>query len=151
MENREESKMESTVYEVGYLILSSIPEENLSTVVDSIRKVISKGGGTEIDSETPFKHPLAYSMSKTVGASRYVASDAYLGWIKFEVEPAKILAIKTGVEKIKEVLRFLLVKAKRETVFTFAKAKAAAEAAAKEAENKEELPDSVSDSEQVVK
>ncbi len=116
-----------TVYELGFLILPSIPEDKLAEVGVSIRKVVTKEGGTEIDAEAPLKYPLAYSMSKTVGASRYVLSDAYLGWIKFEVEPAKVLAIKIGVEKIEEILRFLLVKVPRETIFTFAKARTAVE------------------------
>ncbi|MDP3763448.1 MAG: 30S ribosomal protein S6 [bacterium] len=116
-----------TVYELSFLILPSIPEDKLSDVVNSIRKVVTKEGGIEIDAEAPFKQPLAYSMSKTIGASHYVLTDAYLGWIKFEVEPANVLAIKVGVEKIEEILRFLLVKAPRETIFTFAKARAVLE------------------------
>ena len=116
-----------TVYELGFLILPSIPEDKLADVVDSIRKVVTKEGGTEIDAEAPFKQPLSYSMSKTIGASRYVLSDAYLGWIKFEIEPAKAPVIKADVEKIGEILRFLLVKTPRETTFTFAKARAAVE------------------------
>ena len=111
-----------TVYELGYLILPSIPEDKVSLVLDLIKKVITKEGGRELDAEAPFKQDLAYSMSKTIGASRYVLFDAYLGWIKFEVEPEKISLIKDGVEKIGEVLRFLLIKAPRETTFTFAKA-----------------------------
>ena len=122
MRNQEANKDESTVYELGFLILPSIPEENVSNVVDLIKKVIDKEGGKELDGEAPFKHPLSYSMSKTIGASRYVLSDAYLGWIKFEVEREKVNAIKDGVEKIAEVLRFLLIKAPRKTTFTFAKA-----------------------------
>lgn len=113
-----------TVYEIGYLILPSIPEDKLTDMVSSIKEVITKEDGIEIDAEAPFKHSLAYLMSKTVGASRYVLPDAYLGWIKFEAEPAKIGAIKAGVEKIGEVLRFLLIRAPRETTFTFAKARA---------------------------
>lgn len=126
---------DTQVYEIGYLILPSIPEDRLSDVVDSIRGVFAKEGGTEIDAEAPFKHPLAYSMSKTVGASRYVVSDAYLGWIKFDLpagalekarEEHPIERIKTNLEKIGEILRFLLIKAPRETSFTFTKAMAAA-------------------------
>src|SRR3990167_11141973 len=115
------------VYELGYLILPSIAEDALSGVVDTIRALVNEAGGKEIDAEAPFKQPLAYSMSKTIGASRYVLSDAYLGWIKFEVEPSKISAIKTGMEKIGEILLFLLVKVPRETTFTFAKARAMVE------------------------
>ena len=118
---------EQTIYEIGYLILPSIPEDKLSLVTNVIRKVITKEGGVEIDAEEPLKESLAYSMSKTIGASRYVLSDAYLGWIKFEVDRAKAPAIKVGVGKIEEVLRFLLVKAPRETTFTLAKARAAFE------------------------
>ena len=127
---------EQTIYEIGYLILPSIPEDKLSLVTNVIRKVITKEGGVEIDAEEPLKESLAYSMSKTIGASRYVLSDAYLGWIKFEVDRAKAPAIKVGVGKIEEVLRFLLIKAPRETTFTLAKARAAVE------EKKESAPSS---------
>lgn len=116
-----------TVYELGFLILPSIPEDKLADVSISIRKIITKESGTEVDNEMPVKQPLAYSMSKTIGASRYLVNEAYLGWIKFEVEPEKISTIKAGVEKIGEVLRFLLIKAPRETTFTLAKARAMAE------------------------
>ncbi|MDO8590070.1 MAG: 30S ribosomal protein S6 [bacterium] len=127
MVNTEALTGELEVYEIGYLVLPSIPEDKLSDVTGAIRKVITKEGGIEIDAEEPFKENLAYSMSKTIGASRYVLTDAYLGWIKFEVDRAKILAIKSGVEKIDEVLRLLLVKAPRQTTFTFAKARAVKE------------------------
>lgn len=127
MRNSEALMEVLTVYEIGYLILPSIPEDKLSNVTNAIREVITTEGGIEIDAEEPFKETLAYSMSKTIGASRYVLSDAYLGWIKFESDRAKTSAIKAGVEKIEEVLRFLLIKAPRETTFTFATARAAVE------------------------
>lgn len=123
MENKEDQKDELTVYEIGYLVLPSIPEEEVSKVTDSIKKVIAEEGGSEIDGETPFKQKLAYSMSKTVGASRYVVDDAYLGWIKFELDKTKALDLKSKIEKISEVLRFLLIKTPRKTTFTFAKAR----------------------------
>ena len=112
------------VYELCYLILPSVAEDALSSVADKIKEAISEAGGKDFDSETPFKHPLAYSMSKTVGASKYVVNDAYIGWVKFEAEPAEINAIEVAMKKISEVLRFLVVKAPRKTEFSFAKAKA---------------------------
>lgn len=127
MVNLEREMGEMTVYELGFLILPSIPEDNLPNVTNVIRTVITKAGGIEIAAEEPFKETLAYSMSKTIGASRYVVSDAYLGWIKFEVDRAKAPAIKADIEKIEEILRFLIIKAPRETTFTFAKARAIVE------------------------
>jgi ribosomal protein S6 len=122
----ENTKEGMTVYEVGFLILPSIPEDKLTGIVDAIRAIVTKEGGIEIDSEAPFKRPLAYEMSKTVGASRYVLQDAYFGWLKFEVRPESISKIKSGMEKLDEILRFLIIKAPRETTFTFAKTKALA-------------------------
>jgi len=123
----ESAKGELSVYEICYLILPSIPEDKVSLVTDSIRKVITKEGDTEIDSEAPFKQSLAYSMSKTIGASRYVLDDAYIGWVKFEVDKSKAQAIRADIEKIDEVLRFLMVKVPRETTVTFARARALVE------------------------
>lgn len=141
MSNSTAEKEGLAVYEIGYLVLPSIPEADLDGVVSAIRKIISKEGGAEIDAEAPFKHPLAYPMTKTLGASRYVVNDAYIGWIKFEVEPANVLAVKAGVEKLDEVLRFLLVKVPRETTFTFAKAKALAAEKERKAREAEEARD----------
>ncbi|MEK7175971.1 MAG: 30S ribosomal protein S6 [Patescibacteria group bacterium] len=112
------------IYEVGYLILPSIAENELAGVVDKIKEIIAREGGVEVDGEAPFKQHLAYTMSKTVGASRYVVSDAYFGWLKFELDSSKTTVIKSRLEKLNELLRFLLIKAPRETTFTFAKAKA---------------------------
>ncbi len=136
MRMKEESG-ESTIYELAYLVLPSIGEEKVGDVSASIREVIEKEGGQEIDAEEAFKQDLSYEMSKTVGASRYVVSDAYLGWIKFECAPENILTIKNEVEKMGEVLRILIVKAPRETHFTFAKAREALEAQEAEKEAKE--------------
>ncbi|MEK7186986.1 MAG: 30S ribosomal protein S6 [Patescibacteria group bacterium] len=122
---------ESQVYELAYLILPSIPEENLPQVVANIQEVIEKEGGKKIDSENPFLRELTYEMSKVVGASRYVVKNAYIGWIKFDLPTQKedekhpIETIKEKVEKTAEVLRFLLVKVSRETKFTFASTRAA--------------------------
>jgi ribosomal protein S6 len=144
-----DTKEDVTVYEAGFLILPSIPEDRLSSVVESMKKIITSIGGVEIDGEEPFKYPLAYTMSKTIGASRYVVSEAYLGWIKFELEPEKIATVKDGLEKMEEILRLLIVKAPRKTEFTFAKARAEqetmeqAEREAKEdAEGESEVVDS---------
>lgn len=122
------------IYEIGYLILPSIPEGQISDVVANLKSIIAKVGGQELDSEEPFKYELAYTMSKTVGQSRYVVKDAYLGWLKFEIDAAKIAEVKTGLERTNELLRFLLIKVPRKTTFTFAKARARLE----ESEKKEE-------------
>ena len=127
-----EDHKEATVYELGYLVLPSVTEDNLPNVVSTIVSTIEKAGGETLDSESPFLEPLAYSMSKTVGARKYVVNEAYVGWMKFEAEPLSVEKIKAGVEKIGEILRHLLIKAPRETTFTFE--------AAREARRAKEVP-----------
>jgi ribosomal protein S6 len=127
MSTTEDHKGEFQVYELGYLVLSSIAEDSLPQVVTSIKEIINKAGGKELDGEAPIKHDLAYPMSKVVGSSKYVVNDAYLGWQKFQAEPSNVEAIKGEVEKVSEILRFILIKVPLETTFTFAKAREAME------------------------
>lgn len=115
---------ENQTYEIGYLVLPSIPEEGLSAVSQKLTAAIEKAGGKEIDGEAPFMIDLAYSMHKTIGASKYVANEAYIGWTKFELESSQALELKSALDKVDELLRFLLIKVPRETSFTFEKAQA---------------------------
>ena len=128
-----EDHKEAQVYELGYLVLPSIAEENLADVVSTLQGIVKKSGGVEIASEDPLKFDLAYTMSKVVGARKYVVNEAYIGWMKFEVEPSVVDSIKSDVEKLDEILRCLLIKAPRESAFTFAAAQKAIEEAEKAA------------------
>lgn len=113
------------VYELGYLLLPSIAEEAISGIEAKLKALIAKVGGTELVSEVPEHIDLAYTMTKTVGGSRYVVNEAYIGWVKFEAFPEQVEGLRAEVANMEEVLRSLLVKAPRETTFTFAKARAA--------------------------
>lgn len=120
-----EDHKELEIYEIGYSILTSVPEDKLGDVVAKIQKAVTDEGGVLLDSELPYREKLAYQMSKTVGARKYVADEAYIGWMKFESAPSKTPTIKSAIDKIEEVLRFLLIKTTRETVFTFEAARKA--------------------------
>ena len=134
MTGREDAQGNREIYELGFLVLPSISEEDASRVLDSLRKIIVKAGATEISAEAPLKQKLSYSMSKTIGASKYLVDEAYIGWIKFELEPSRINVVKSEAEKLEEILRLLIIRAPRETHFTFAKARARAEEGQRETE-----------------
>ncbi len=135
MEDSTQEKEGLTVYEIGYLVLPSIDEEKVSEVTEAIKAAIKKEGGDILDGEEAEMMDLAYTMTKTIGASRYVVNEAYIGWLKFEAEPSKVLRVKAGVEKMGEILRLLLIKTPKETTFTFAEARE--KLAMKENEGKE--------------
>lgn len=117
-----EDRKEALVYELGYLVLPSIAEDKLPEVVDSIKGILKKTGAKELDSEDPIHTDLAYTMSKSIGARKYVVDEAYIGWVKFEGEGQMANEIAEAVKNLDEVLRHLLIKTTKETRFTFAKA-----------------------------
>lgn len=111
------------IYELGYLILPSITEDKLLAVAENLKEVIAREGGKVFDGEEPHLHELSYTMAKTVGSSRYVLNDAYIGWLKFELEPESVERVKNSLEKMNELVRFLIIKVPKKTTFTFAQAK----------------------------
>lgn len=121
MSNTEDRK-DAQVYELGYLLLPSLTDESLSSAVNAIKGIIKKAGASELDSENPLGIDLAYTMSKSIGARKYVVNEAYIGWVKFEGEPNCVAEINEALKALDEVLRFLVVKAPKETTFTFAAA-----------------------------
>lgn len=115
MQNKENTVNETEIYEVGYHIMPSVPEEKLPLEVSAIESaIVSKNGGVMIASEAPSKIELAYTMAKKVGATRHKCDEAYFGWFKFEMSPANINALKSFLDAQDNVLRFLLIKTVRE-------------------------------------
>ncbi len=133
-----EDHKEKIAYELGYLILPSVAEDDLSSVVNAIKGIIKKVGGEETSSENPINIDLAYTMSKTIGARKYVADEAYIGWVKFLATGTSVIEIGEAMKKLDEVLRFLLIKNPKDTGFTFAKALEAKEKKIRELEEEKE-------------
>jgi ribosomal protein S6 len=106
------------VYEIGYLIVSSIPEEKVSGEADSIKKIITDAGAVVIAEEQPHKEQLAYEMrKKTVSGAYDTYDEAYFGWVKFELESGKIEAVKKAIEVTPSVLRMLLITTVRDNTY----------------------------------
>lgn len=112
-----EDKNES-VYEIGYLIASSIPEEKIPGEADAIKKIIVDSGASVISEEAPVHQQLSYTMRKKMISGVYEKYDtAYFGWIKFEVGSDKIESIKNKIEVIPSVLRMLLISTVKENTY----------------------------------
>jgi ribosomal protein S6 len=111
-------KDRQSVYEIGYLIVSSVTEENVPAEADKLRKVIADAGASVITDEAPHREQLAYTMRrKTVAGSYEQYDEAYFGWVKFEVGSDKIEGIKKAIEVIPSVLRMLLITTVRENTY----------------------------------
>ncbi len=108
---------EPKVYEIGYLLVSSIPEEKVSAKVDELKAVLSAKKVEMIAEEAPVLETLSYTMIKKVGAKNTRFTQAYFGWVKFATDTESIIKIKEAFDADTEVLRFLLINTPREATY----------------------------------
>jgi len=105
---------DSQIYEIGYHILPTIAEENVSAETAKIKSAVVDNGGSIISEEAAGLKVLAYEISKIVDSKKVKFSRAYFGWIKFEIEKSKIGKIESLLKSTPSVLRFLIIKTVRE-------------------------------------
>lgn len=106
--------LEPRVYEVGYHILSSVDEGNIEKEREALVAIITKFNGIVISEEMPALVDLAYDMDKIIENKRQIYSQAYFGWIKFDLSQDSITSLEKEVEALKSMLRFILIKTVRE-------------------------------------
>jgi|SRR3989344_860690 len=110
---------DAEIYELGFHIVPTVPEEHIALEASKIQKIILDLGGSIIAEEPPRLRPLAYDMRKRVETKYESFSKAYFGWIKFEIDRSVITSLKEQVEKNQNILRFIIVKTVREnTMYT---------------------------------
>ena len=113
-----EAEANRTIYEIGFQIVPSVPEEKLGAQFASLKEIIEKNGGSFISEETPKLKPLAYSMRKEVAGKYQKYNTAYFGFVKFEVVPEGALKIAEAFKTNASILRHLLIKTVRENTMT---------------------------------
>lgn len=107
------------VYEVGYLIVPSVPEEKVTDEVSFIHSQIEKNGGAIIAEEFPKIRELSYSMSQSIESKKHNYDSAYFGWVKFEMPVLGLAKIEEQLKQSKNILRHLTMKTIREnTMFS---------------------------------
>jgi ribosomal protein S6 len=109
------SEKGAKVYEIGYLLMPSIAEEQLAAEVASIKGMLEKLEATFIAEDFPKLRPLSYTMAKSAnGATKQKFDTAYFGWIKFEASPNAAVMMKEGLAKNDKVLRYMIINTVRE-------------------------------------
>lgn len=107
-----------SIYEIGYHVVASVPEEKVQGEAEIFRKFISDYGASVISEEVPRRMRLAYPMRrKTVSGSYEKYNEVYFGWIKFEVSPEKIEIISKFALNHPSILRSLVVSTVRENTY----------------------------------
>jgi len=105
---------DSRVYEVGYLLVPSIKEEEIPIVYGDLKELVSSFDGKAISDEIPVMINLAYTMQKTVQNVRTKYDTAYFGWMKFYMDADKVVNLKKKLDLNPLVIRFLTMKTVKE-------------------------------------
>jgi ribosomal protein S6 len=102
------------VYELGYLLVPTIPEGDLPAQYGNLKELVSSFGGIVIADEVPKMMNLAYAMVKVVSNVRSKFSTAYFGWTKFTMDSDKVLELKKKLDLDPHFIRFLILKTVKE-------------------------------------
>jgi ribosomal protein S6 len=102
------------VYEVGFHVVSSVPEEEVGARVAAVHDVIEKYGGVIISEEFPKSMELAYPMVKVANNQRKTYTNAYFGWVKFEGPTSSPAEVKKTLDADEKILRFIIIKTVKE-------------------------------------
>ncbi len=132
---------QSRIYELGYLIVGNMPEENVATKVGAIKELLESKGALSISEEFPRLITLGYEMSRPIGNKKTWFSEAYFGWMKFEADPSTNEEVSAILKRDEDVLRFLLIKTVRENTIASKRAVGTGmKRPARKVENAEETP-----------
>lgn len=103
-----------TVYELGFLLVPEITEEKLPEAFGTLKATLLDMGAVEVSEEFPKNLQLAYTMEKTVNNKILRYTEAWFGWIKFELESETLAQIEAKLRGDTNIVRFLLTKTVRE-------------------------------------
>jgi ribosomal protein S6 len=117
-ENKSGVEAKMGVYEVGYLMVPTIAEENLGGEVTAFKDMLTEQGVTFVSDEYPKMMELAYEMTRSIANKKQRFSYGYFGWVKFECSSAQARVIKDMLEKNEKLIRYLFIKTVRESTMS---------------------------------
>jgi ribosomal protein S6 len=103
------------VYELGYLLVPSITEENVAGEATALKDIILSFGALPISEEYPKLMGLAYDMEAVINNKKEHFETGYFGWFKFELAPEQLALLESKLKLSDKLIRFLLIKTVRES------------------------------------
>jgi len=111
------------VYEVGYLLLPTIEESKVQDESLKIRDIIENNKGQFLSEGNAELKTLTYPMTKAISGKKQKFDEAYFGWVKFESNSDTIESIKKELDKVNNILRFILITTVKENIMIPSKVK----------------------------
>ncbi len=116
-ENKGEIKDTGTIYELSYILLPTLTQEEVSAETGALTSLVTSLGGEIIVEENPTRIDLAYQMTKVVQTLRHKVDSGFFGWMKFEITSSEIEKIKKSCDASPVIVRYLILKTVRENTF----------------------------------
>lgn len=113
--NETNSQGDKSIYEIGYHIVPTTDESEISAYASKLKSLIEEEGGVVFSEETPKIMTIAYDISKNINFKKQKFNRTYFGWIKFEADRTQTASIKDRIKNFTEILRFLIIKTVRES------------------------------------
>ncbi|MCK5021659.1 MAG: 30S ribosomal protein S6 [Candidatus Pacebacteria bacterium] len=107
---KEENISKNDIYEIGYLLVSNILEDEILKEVANLKSILEKQKSTFMSGDEPKLINLAYPMSKMIDGEKQIFDKAYFAWIKFRIDVEKLDVFKKELDKYQNILRYLLIK-----------------------------------------
>jgi ribosomal protein S6 len=117
---------ESRTYELGYIIVPTVSENDVAEKVAALKSAITAVQGTVGAEGNPEFIDLAYQIEKNVKSKKMKWSQGYFGWIKFDAAPETLEALKKAYDANEDLARYMLIKSSAENTVIFKKPKAEA-------------------------
>lgn len=102
--------LEPRIYEIGYLLSPAVRDEDLGTRVDELKESLMNLGATFISEGAPEFIDLAYEMMRVIDNKNVRFNQGYFGWIKINLNPARMAELKELLDTHKLIIRSLLIK-----------------------------------------
>lgn len=111
-----ETESEPGVYEVGYHIVPTIPEEALEGEVKKITAVLKGFDADFVGERFPAHITLAYPIEKKIDGTLRSFATAYFGWIAFAAPAPRIAELKAVLDANQNILRSMIIATSRDQV-----------------------------------
>ncbi|MCK4386716.1 MAG: 30S ribosomal protein S6 [Candidatus Pacebacteria bacterium] len=119
------------VYELGYLLAPTIPNDEILSEIANLKSILEKQESIFLSGAEPKLIKLAYPITKIINGEKRIFETAYFAWMKFEIGKEKLAGLNKELDGFKHLLRYLLIYApKKESLtrrpkkFSFIKEKA---------------------------
>jgi len=114
-EHMEADESARSHYEVGYLLVPTISEDDVSGEATKIRDAIEKHGVVVSGAAPDLKH-LTYTIVKHAAGKNHRFDNAYFGHFVFETTKDGVSDITAAVKKNDKVLRSLIINRSKESL-----------------------------------